>query len=452
LSVALQLTVLCSSTDAHGNTATASFHVTIRDTTPPVVTVPANITKEATGPGGAVVSYSASATDAVGVTSFSCVPASGSLFGLGTTTVTCTAKDAAGNTGTGSFTVTVVDTTPPTIMGANNITTSTGNPAGTTVNFSVTATDLVDGPVAVSCSPASGSTFPIGTTTVNCSATDSHGNTATASFTVTVNLAADTTPPVISNLPANQTLEATGPGGAQFTFSITVQDPDDAGTFQCTGGPVTPFPFPAVPSISYTVTAPLGTTTIVCNATDSHGNTAVAQSFMITVRDTTPPVIGPVSNITVNATSPAGATVSYAAPTATDLVDVSDPVSCTPASGSAFPNGATTVTCTATDAHGNTATKTFTVTVLSATDQLNALKAAVSAAPELQGRQNRAVRTLLLSDLKAAAGRKTSAACAGLSKFISDVQANTAPGGPITTADSAAWVAAANAIKPARGC
>jgi hypothetical protein len=110
------------------------------------------------------------------------------------------------------------------------------------------------------------------------------------------------------------------------------------------------------------------------------------------------------------------------------------------------------VTCTASDAHGNTATKTFTVTVLSASDQLNALTAAVSAAPELQSSQARAVRRLLLSDLRAAANKKTNTACAGLSKFISDVQANTAPAGPITTADSAAWVAAANAIKPARGC
>ena len=58
------------------------------------------------------------------------------------------------------------------------------------VTYSASATDLVDGPVAVSCSPASGSIFPVGTTTVTCSATDAHGNTtpneAKPSFTVTV--------------------------------------------------------------------------------------------------------------------------------------------------------------------------------------------------------------------------------------------------------------------------
>lgn len=54
------------------------------------------------------------------------------------------------------------------------------------MTFAATATDLVDGSVAVTCIPASGGTFAPGTTTVNCSATDSHGNTATGSFTVTV--------------------------------------------------------------------------------------------------------------------------------------------------------------------------------------------------------------------------------------------------------------------------
>jgi Ca2+-binding RTX toxin-like protein len=54
------------------------------------------------------------------------------------------------------------------------------------VSYIVTAEDNVDDPVGVTCTPASGSTFPIGTTTVNCEATDAAGNRATASFTITV--------------------------------------------------------------------------------------------------------------------------------------------------------------------------------------------------------------------------------------------------------------------------
>ena len=77
----------------------------------------------------------------------------------------------------------VLDTTPPSLNLPGNKTAE----AGAAVTYTPTATDLVDGSVPVSCSPASGSDFPVGTTTVNCSATDAHHNTATGSFTVTVN-------------------------------------------------------------------------------------------------------------------------------------------------------------------------------------------------------------------------------------------------------------------------
>jgi hypothetical protein len=78
------------------------------DTIPPVVTVPANMTVPATGPSGAVVTFSASAVDNVdGALTPTCTPASGSTFPVGSTTVTCRATDAAGNTGSASFSVTV---------------------------------------------------------------------------------------------------------------------------------------------------------------------------------------------------------------------------------------------------------------------------------------------------------------------------------------------------------
>ncbi len=90
-----------------GLSATDTVTITIRDTTAPTVTVPADITVDATSPSGAVVTYSASASDAVGVVTFNCIPASGSTFSAGTTTVDCTATDAAGNHTTKSFHVTV---------------------------------------------------------------------------------------------------------------------------------------------------------------------------------------------------------------------------------------------------------------------------------------------------------------------------------------------------------
>ncbi|MDQ3422812.1 MAG: HYR domain-containing protein [Actinomycetota bacterium] len=88
-----------------GNT----FTVKVQDTLAPNLTVSANKTAVATSANGAVVSYTApTATDIVdGSVAASCDKASGSVFALGSTTVTCTAKDAAGNTGAKSFTVTV---------------------------------------------------------------------------------------------------------------------------------------------------------------------------------------------------------------------------------------------------------------------------------------------------------------------------------------------------------
>lgn len=81
-----------------------------RDTTAPVVTVPANLSVAAQGPAGAIVTFMASAVDDIdGVVPVTCTPASGALFAYGTTTVQCTASDAAGNPGAASFTVTVGD-------------------------------------------------------------------------------------------------------------------------------------------------------------------------------------------------------------------------------------------------------------------------------------------------------------------------------------------------------
>src|SRR5581483_9839649 len=114
-------TVTCTSTDLHGNVATGSFVVTVRDSRAPIVLAPADVTLEATGPAGAAATFGATAQDDVdGALSATCAPASGSLFPIapttsGVTTVTCRATDAQGTTGSATFRVTVVDTTPPAL-------------------------------------------------------------------------------------------------------------------------------------------------------------------------------------------------------------------------------------------------------------------------------------------------------------------------------------------------
>jgi hypothetical protein len=102
-----------------------------------MVTPPANMTAQATSPASAVVTYAnATATDALGVVAGpSCLPASGSTFTVGTTTVTCSATDAAGNTGTATFLVRVNPIGNTTVGPSQTVTFSNGMVGGNvTVN------------------------------------------------------------------------------------------------------------------------------------------------------------------------------------------------------------------------------------------------------------------------------------------------------------------------------
>jgi len=104
----------------------------------------------------------------------------------------------------------------------------------------------------------------------------------------------------------------------------------------------------------------IGSTPVVCSVTDKAGAT-VNGTFRVNVVDTTPPAFT-VANLVMPATGAAGAVVPFAF-TATDIVDGTVPVGCVPAGGSLFAIGVTPVTCVATDAHHNSTTRTFTVTV-----------------------------------------------------------------------------------------
>jgi hypothetical protein len=274
-----------------------------------------------------------------------CLPISGATFALGTTTVNCTGTDDAGNSASGSFTIKVQDTTAPILhLPAGMVAEATG-PSGAAVTFSAWAYDVVDTNVAMSCTANSGATFALGTTTVSCTGTDDAGNSATGSFTIKVQ---DTIAPIL-HLPAGVVAEATGPGGAAVTFSAWGYDAVDTSVaMNCTANSGDTFV--------------LGATTVNCTGTDDAGNSA-SGSFSVTVRDTTPPAIAPHGNVNANATGNSSAAVSYTAPTANDLVDGVVPVNCTPASGSAFAVGNTTVNCSAHDSRGNTASSSFAVAV-----------------------------------------------------------------------------------------
>ena len=327
---------LLANADSAGNTVSVFIH----DTTPPAVTGPGDLTAEATSASGAVINYAVHATDPDSPVAVVCDHPSGSTFPLGQTLVHCTASDPSHNSASTSFTVTVRDTTAPAITVPGTVTQEATSRQGAIVGFTVSARDLVDGPVNVACTPQSGSTFPIGSTTVSCSATDRAGNTGSSTFDVVVT---HTAGPVIT-VPGMITAEATGPAGAQVDYSVSAYDVVD--------GPATASCSPASGSM-FT----LGTTTVSCSASDEAGNMGYGR-FAIRVADTIGPVITVPGTITAEATGPTGATVRYAA-SAHDTVDGLVTPSCTPASGSMFKLGVTSVSCTATDRAGNTTADDF---------------------------------------------------------------------------------------------
>ena len=179
-------------TDAAGNTATCSFNVTVIDNEDPVISCPPNITvSNDIGNCSAVVNYSTpvGTDNCGGTTSLTAGLGSGSAFPVGTTTETYTVTDAAGNSTSCSFTVTVNDIEAPTIScPANIIVSNASGSCGVNVNIpDPTVADNCPGDVTFVTSPASGSFFPVGTTMVTSTSTDAAGNSSAAcSFTITV--------------------------------------------------------------------------------------------------------------------------------------------------------------------------------------------------------------------------------------------------------------------------
>lgn len=192
--------------------------------------------------------------------------------GIGPITIGLSATNEWGS-GTGTLTINVVDTTPPVITAPGTVTAEATSAAGAVVTFTATATDAISGTVPVVATPPSGSTFPLGISSVSLSATDAAGNTATQTMLVNVE---DTTPPTLV-VPANIKAEATSAAGAVVTFSATATDLVTSS-----------------PTIAYSVapgsTFPLGVTTVNVTATDGAGNVAKG-SFTVTVVDTTPPTV-----------------------------------------------------------------------------------------------------------------------------------------------------------------
>ncbi|MBK8561961.1 MAG: HYR domain-containing protein [Saprospiraceae bacterium] len=280
-------TVTYTAKDGNNNSSTCSFTVTItaqnpctNDTQKPTFSgCPSNIFLPTnTAINGAVAFWNApGAGDNCGIVSFTASHAPGSVFPVGTTTVTYSAADAAENTASCSFTITVgIDPCPgdaagPSISGCpSNISLLTNGTSATATWTAPTATDACT-PITLNNNYAPGSTFPLGTTQVAYQFSDKKGNTSTCSFTVTVQNACsvDNVNPVITGCPASISLPA-GVGGTAVATWTAPTVTDNCGLAAFTSS--------YLPGASF----PTGTTTVVYSALDLKGNAATCQ-FNVTV-------------------------------------------------------------------------------------------------------------------------------------------------------------------------
>ena len=276
LSLGTQIVTL-TATDAAGNTGVCSFSVTVADQTAPSISCPANATiavgSNCTAP---LPNYATTATATDNCTANPTKtqsPAAGTILTTGTQIVTLTATDAAGNTGSCSFSVTIADQTPPTLICQNPTIYLDAN-GNATLSVSQVNGGSFDncGIAMLNLSKTTFNCSNIGPNLVLLSGDDINGNKGTCTATVTV---FDPIAPVAKcknttvQLPASGTI-AVAPStinngssdNCTFTLSLT------PGTFTCSN---------------------VGTNIVVLKATDASGNTSTCTA-VVTVQDNSGPV------------------------------------------------------------------------------------------------------------------------------------------------------------------
>ncbi|MCF8464392.1 MAG: HYR domain-containing protein [Flavobacteriales bacterium] len=349
--------VTLTATDIAGNAASCSFNVTPVDATIPSVACPGNQTVNANPTCGfsvADVTGLATISDNCDNTPFiTQSPAIGTLV-TGTTTMTVTAVDDAGNSNFCTFTITPIDITVPTIQCPSNLNVSLAATCDfvlTDYRSLATAIDNCDNSLTLIQSPASGTTVG-GSTAITLTALDDAGNSATCTFSV---IPADNTAPTIT-CPANASVNT----NANCQFVLPSYVGQTSSSDNCTTTPVVTQSPISGSSIG-------GVTTVTMSATDAAGNVGTC-SFVLTPVDNQVPVFAncPVSFQLNNTPQSCGAIVNYAALSVSDnCAGVLTPIQTAGgASGSVFPVGVTAVSFTATDNNNNSATCSFSVTVV----------------------------------------------------------------------------------------
>lgn len=383
-------------------------------------------------------------------------------FPAGQTVITWTATNAVGSVScTQLITVIGTDTTAPTLHVPANISTSTdqcsillddelfvataedNGSCGSGVSISRVGIPRVPCPIPGDPNRTCESfVFPTGTTVITYTATDTSGNSTTGMQTVTV-LENPAIPPTIS-APADVTA-FTGPGATSCGTLVsdatlgtaTASDNCGAVTVTRTGVPAGNI-------------FPVGNTTVTYTATDAAGNTST-DTQVVTVVDNTPPVISCPAPITLEPTCPSGAIATWTPPTGTDnCAGATTTQTAGPAPGSVFPIGTTTVTYTVNDAHANSASCSFTVTVLTPQAVIQNLINQVTAS-SLTGQQKNGLLAKLNAALSAINSGQQNVACNKLSEFVNSVGVLIG-NGSLTAAQGNAWISSANHVRNTIGC
>jgi hypothetical protein len=384
-------TVTATATDAAGRTATCTFTVKVVDTEAPTLTCPTNViviitsgcSKKMTPPNPTVTdncNLSKLIWCMTGATSGSSSTSGinyvgNKTFNTGVTTITYTATDIYGNTSECSFTVSILETVPPSITCPSNklVGTDYGYCYWSHVNL---GTPRVSDNCGVLCVTNNApDTFQLGTTIVTWIVTDNSGNTSSCTQTITV---ADQQTPSVT-CPANINQNA----GINCITTVTTPDPDYYDnctvaklTWVMTGATTGSSPNTGINFVG-TKNFNVGTTTITYTVKDAAGN-SWSCSFAVTITDKTKPSLTCPANITLPAAAGScSRSIAVPDPTYSDNCGVTKLTWYTegatslssPSSGinkvgtKTFNVGVTTVTYNARDAANNAQSCTFTVTV-----------------------------------------------------------------------------------------
>jgi len=283
------LTRTWTATDACGNNSSQSQIITVQDTTAPVLSgVPADVIVECDAVPNPAAPTATDNCDLSPAITYSEIRIDGASPNDYTLVRTWTATDACGNATVQEQIITVEDTTPPEIRCPGSI---TGEP-GVPVFFTVTAIDNCDPVPDIECVDEDGfvvvpgDTFPIGNTTVTCTATDDSGNTAACTFVVTIT---ETVPLTITSLEGDPLVVGVGtPVALVATFTDNLGDTHTADWYYGDGTsdqdvPVDGEPTESEPgsdSTSHTYTDP-GVYTVTLTIADNAGNTATDSIFVV---------------------------------------------------------------------------------------------------------------------------------------------------------------------------